>query len=749
MIQAAPGSQISTDRRMWSLPVSWLGALVAYAVLIYGGIVEGKAAMWVTDLAWTGSALIATYGCFRAAYYAHARLRLAWLLFGFAFGAWTIGQLLWDWQELVRGRNVPFPTASDLFFTAFGVISLAALSALREPQSARRLATRNIGNLALILCSLAVAIVTALLEPIARTNHSALYLTIALVESMSIVVAFVFSVYFYWSHRWGAHTSGLTLIVLVYAVHAAVSLFYIQSLIVSDFGASHHLNIAWIASMGLQHWASSEQVRVSRAGTNLPSETIFARERRVEAVLPGLLLLALVVATIAFHRNLTPRILLIDIVLLGLFAIILIARESWMYARERRLKSLLEQSSTHLDRARVKLDATLTELRAMEEKLQLTASAGNVGLFERNLLTGRVYYSTHWKKQLGYEESEIGDSLEEWRDRVHPEDYERMQAAVDEALGNHDKKLRVESRMKHKNGQHRWFLSQATVRRDSLGQPIAIVGSHVDITRLKETEQALRQSEARYRQLAAQLEQRVAERTAQLKDAYIELEGFAYAVSHDLKAPLRAIDGFSHLLLESVRDKLSTLEHDYIVRVRHSALRMAALIDGLLAYSRVERREFHWAPLNLKTLIQEALAEQDNILTSRHTLVYCEVPEVVLRVDREALLIVMRNLIDNAAKFARKRAQPRIDIRVTTDERVATICVQDNGIGFDPAYHDQIFNIFHRLHANGEYEGTGIGLALARKAVQRMSGRLWAESGLGQGATFFVELPLGFGSQSD
>ena len=127
----------------------------------------------------------------------------------------------------------------------------------------------------------------------------------------------------------------------------------------------------------------------------------------------------------------------------------------------------------------------------------------------------------------------------------------------------------------------------------------------------------------------------------------------------------------------------------------------------------------------------------------------CEIPDLVIHVDREALLIVMRNLLDNALKFTRKQPQPRIDICVTTNERVATIAVSDNGIGFDPAYHDQIFSIFNRLHSDGEYEGTGVGLALARKAVQRMNGQIWAKSALGEGATFFIELPLGFREQSD
>lgn len=743
MGQVLPDNSLLSVLRSWSVPLAWFTALLVYCILIYGQIVQGLAAMWVTDLSWTLSSTVTTYGCFRAASVSKQDDRTAWLLFGCAFGSWLLGQLIWNWQELILGYSVPFPSASDAFFTAFGIISIAALFALRDPQPALRMTTRNMGNFGLIICSLAVAMLTALYEPIAATEHSLAYLTIALIEASSIIAAFVVSVYFLWSHRWGIHTNVLTLIVLSYAVHGSVSLFYVHSLIVSSFGASHYLNASWILAMGLQHWASCEQRNVAQGTTTMTSDALFARERRIEALLPGLLLLALVCAAATFHEYLTPRVLRIDVVLLGLFAVILLARESWMYARERRLKSLLQSSSAQVDQAQRTLDATLAELRATEERLRLTASAGNVGMFERDLITDKVSYSSHYKRQLGCEDADMSDSMDEWSRRVHPDDLEKVMAEVNKAIATPGKEIRVEHRLRHRNGRYRWFLAQAAVRRAPSDEPLAIVGSQVDITRLKETEQALRHSEARYRELAAQLELRVTERTAQLQDAYVELEGFAYAVSHDLKAPLRAIDGYSHLLQESAQYKLTAEERGYVERLRTNAMRMAALIDGLLAYSRVERRELHLAEVRLRELIDEALLQHESTLARRHLTLNCEIPEVSLFVDREALLIVMRNLIDNAVKFTRRQAEPMLDIRASQQDGRVLIEVRDNGIGFDPAYHDKIFTIFHRLDASNEYEGTGVGLALARKAVQRMHGRLWAKSELGRGATFFVELPIG------
>lgn len=737
----APATQahISPTRR-WPIPCAWLVALVAYAVLIYGDVVHGSAAMWVTDLAWTLSVIVTTTGCFRAAYAAHGYQRTAWILFGCAFSAWLAGQLVWDWNELVRGIEVPFPSASDAFFTAFGLISIAALFALREPLVTRRLTTRNFGNFGLIVCSIAVALVTGLLEPIAASLHSRNYILVALAEALSIILAFLLSIYFLWSHRWSGRTTPLVLIVTSYAVHSGAALLYIQALIERQFSASHHLNVLWVAAMALQHWASWEQRRISHGEVAISSEVLAARERRIEALLPGLLLLALVIGATGFARYLTPRVLAIDAAFLALFAIILLIRESWIYARERRLKSLLEQSSEQTEEARRKLHQARAELAETEQALRLAASVGNVGLFEWDFATNHVRYSTQWKRQLGYEDDEIEDDFEEWRSRIHPDDYDKTFGAVEKMKRHPDRELEVETRLRHRDGRYRWILMQAAIRLDKDGQPFSLLGSHVDISQLKQTEAALRDSETRYRELAAQLEVRVAERTAQLQDAYRELEGFAYTVSHDLKAPLRAIDGFSQLLVESAREKLSASEREHVNRLRRSALRMAALIDGLLAYSRVERREHHRTQVKLREIIDDVLAEHEEVLA--RCVVSTEVPHLTVLVDREALTIVLRNLVANAAKFTRDAPQPCIEIGAHADDHYVTLYVADNGIGFDPAYHDQIFNLFLRLHKDGEYEGTGIGLALARKAVQRMEGRLWAHSAPGQGATFYVELPI-------
>jgi signal transduction histidine kinase len=279
------------------------------------------------------------------------------------------------------------------------------------------------------------------------------------------------------------------------------------------------------------------------------------------------------------------------------------------------------------------------------------------------------------------------------------------------------------------------------VLRDADGTVTRMLGSHIDITARKQMEMKIRESEGRYRDLADALERRVAERTADLSDAYRESQSFAHAVAHDLRAPLRAIEGFSHLLMESCGAKLDETERGYIDRVRRGALQMASLIEGLLAYSRMEHRELQLGHIDLAALVAELVVEVDERARALGAQVEVDVPPLRVSADREGLGVVFRNLIENALKFTREGVAPRIEIGAHAANETIVAWVRDNGIGFDQGYHDKIFEIFQRLHRQQEYEGTGIGLALARKAMQRMGGRIWAESRAGAGATFYVELP--------
>jgi signal transduction histidine kinase len=251
----------------------------------------------------------------------------------------------------------------------------------------------------------------------------------------------------------------------------------------------------------------------------------------------------------------------------------------------------------------------------------------------------------------------------------------------------------------------------------------------------------LRLSEARYRELATALEQRVSERTNELKRAYDELEGFSYAVAHDLKAPLRAINGFAHLFEAEMDGQLSPQAREHLARIRNGSLRMATLIDDLLAYSHIDRRGLQSSVVSLPELIDSVLLQYADEVQRRHVDLSVQVEQLRLRVDAEGLLLALRNLFENALKYTRERQHPHIKVQARHNDLGVELSIADNGIGFEMEYHDHIFKIFQRLHRDDQYPGTGIGLALVRKAVERIGGRVWAQSRPGEGATFNIQLP--------
>lgn len=253
---------------------------------------------------------------------------------------------------------------------------------------------------------------------------------------------------------------------------------------------------------------------------------------------------------------------------------------------------------------------------------------------------------------------------------------------------------------------------------------------------------AHKQAEDKVQQLNTVLEQRVAERTAQLLAAIKELETFAYSVSHDLKAPLRGIDGYSRLLLEDHAAQLDDEGQSFLVNIRRGAAQMAQLIDDLLAYSRIERRDLRAEPVDLPKLVETVVAERAEEIAMRAITMKIDIPPQAVIADRDGMAIALRNLLDNALKFTRNVAQAVIEIGVRREPGVCILWVRDNGIGFDMKFDERIFEIFQRLQRAEDFPGTGIGLAIVRKAMQRMGGRAWAESTPGQGSTFFLALPL-------
>lgn len=249
----------------------------------------------------------------------------------------------------------------------------------------------------------------------------------------------------------------------------------------------------------------------------------------------------------------------------------------------------------------------------------------------------------------------------------------------------------------------------------------------------------LRESEAQLRRLNAELERRVTERTMELVAANKELEAFDYSVSHDLRAPLNRIEGFSAMLSEQYGDKLDAKGRDLLRRIANAGRSMDQLVGDLLSLSTVTRGELQRSEIDLSALAESIVAALRRADPRREVLFEAP-PGMVARADPGLLRVVLENLIGNAWKFTRHSAPARIEAGCLETQGESTYFVRDNGAGFDMARADKLFTPFTRLHSGGDIEGTGIGLATVQRIVRRHGGRVWAEAAVDRGATFFFTL---------
>jgi light-regulated signal transduction histidine kinase (bacteriophytochrome) len=247
------------------------------------------------------------------------------------------------------------------------------------------------------------------------------------------------------------------------------------------------------------------------------------------------------------------------------------------------------------------------------------------------------------------------------------------------------------------------------------------------------------QAEEEVRKLNAELEQRVQKRTMDLLVINNELDAFSYSVSHDLRAPLRSMDGFSQALLDGYGSQLDETGRGYLHRIRTAAQRMALLIDALLRLSKVTRGEIQFGSVDLSGLANEVLDELRMTQPERvvETIIS---PNLVAQADANLIQIAINNLLRNAWKFTSKKDAARIEFGQIDMEGKQAFFVRDNGAGFDMAYAHNLFGAFQRLHSETEFEGSGIGLAMVRRIIQRHGGIVWAEAADGQGATFYFTL---------
>lgn len=253
---------------------------------------------------------------------------------------------------------------------------------------------------------------------------------------------------------------------------------------------------------------------------------------------------------------------------------------------------------------------------------------------------------------------------------------------------------------------------------------------------VKEREEAAEEIQ----RLNVQLEQRVSERTVELERANKELEAFSYSVSHDLRTPLRAIDGFSQALLEDYAEKLDDTGRDYLARVRAGAQRMGHLIDDLLKLARVSRAELHPSKIDLSAIAKKISDELRENNPRRNVRVNIT-SGLMVQGDAQLLRIALENLLNNAWKYTGKRSEAQIEFGMRTHNGEACYFVEDNGAGFDMAYASKLFGAFQRLHDAKEFPGTGVGLATVQRIIHRHGGHIWAEAAFDKGSVFYFTLP--------
>jgi PAS domain S-box-containing protein len=379
-------------------------------------------------------------------------------------------------------------------------------------------------------------------------------------------------------------------------------------------------------------------------------------------------------------------------------------------------------------------------LRESEARWQFALEGSGDGVWDWNAQTNEVFFSSQWKAMLGFEEHEIGTSLSEWDSRIHPDDREHCYADLMPHLKGETPVYLNEHRVRCKDGTYKWILDRGKViERTPDGEPLRAIGTHTDITYRKEAEEALRQAnellEAKVQERTQELEVRARE----LERSNAELEQFAYVASHDLQEPLRAISSYTELLAEDYGDRLDEEAGIYIDFVVDGATRMQQLIKDLLMFSRVGTRGKSFEPTSCETVVQKVLKGLSLVIHENQAVVtYDSLPTVMA--DASQIHQLFQNLISNGLKF-RAQEPPCIHISARFYQNQWEFCIRDNGIGIESDYFEQIFVIFQRLHSRQRYGGTGIGLAICKKIVQRHGGKIWLDSIVGKGTEFYFTLP--------
>ncbi|HEU5078903.1 MAG TPA: ATP-binding protein [Opitutaceae bacterium] len=370
------------------------------------------------------------------------------------------------------------------------------------------------------------------------------------------------------------------------------------------------------------------------------------------------------------------------------------------------------------------------DLRNSRERLGLALEAGGIGSWDWDLKDDRVYWDEFIPPLLGLRQSELGPTWEALVARVHPDDADRVRFSRGsvEQLGAAD--ISVSFRILRPDGSVRYIASRGRLFVE--GGRRRLTGVLIDVTNAKRAEEEVRL-------LNEELESRVVRRTEELAQANRDLESFTYSVSHDLRAPLRHINGFAVLLESEFGKQLPPEAKRLLLKIQSGARNMGQLVDDLLRLSRVGRQELLLQECSIAEVVNQVIAEAADL--EGRNIVWKIDPLPTVRCDVGLIRQVFANLVANAVKYTRPRSPAVIEIGARADGAKWTIFVRDNGVGFDMKYSQKLFGVFQRLHRVEEFEGTGVGLAIAQRIVAKHNGAIWVEAELDKGACFNVSLP--------
>mgnify|MGYP000117790133 CR=1 FL=1 len=381
--------------------------------------------------------------------------------------------------------------------------------------------------------------------------------------------------------------------------------------------------------------------------------------------------------------------------------------------------------------ARARAERVTAKLKESRANLARAQQIGRMGSWEVDL----ARYEWRWSDELyqlcGLMPATTQPGYQALLDVVHPEDRALVKKYLDAAL-NAGTSFGIDHRLGANDRRERYVHHHAEVIFDHADKPARVAGTLQDITERK-------RAESHVQMLYAELEQRVQERTAELAAANQELEAFSYSVSHDLRAPLRSINGFSQALLEDYGAQLDAAALGYLQRVRGASQHMAVLIDDLLELARVTRSELRRERVDLSTLAKEITADLRKTDPERAAEIVIT-PALSTAGDARLLRVVLTNLFTNAWKFTRRHPQARIEFGALEEDGRVVYFIRDDGAGFNMAYAGKLFSPFQRLHPAAEFEGHGIGLATVQRIISRHGGRVWAEGEVERGATFYFSL---------